>query len=88
MKNGYRDIIKDDKDLALFLGQLSKFDKRFCEHMMDGVDYTLKIEVHGAAGKLVHCRVMSDHFARPPGAKLERGRKKNFSEIPQIPIRE
>jgi len=73
-ENGYRDTLKNDKDLALFLTNLRKFDKQFDQHMFDNVDFTLKLEVHGAAGKLVHCRVQSDHFDRPLGTKRPPGR--------------
>jgi len=59
----------DDESLALFLKQMAKLDRRFCEVMADKVDYTLKLEIHGNAGKMIHCRVTCDEFARPKGSK-------------------
>jgi hypothetical protein len=61
----YRDVLKDDESLRAFLGALRDFNEAFCKAMVDGVDYTLKLEIHGASGKLVHCRVNNDNFSRP-----------------------
>lgn len=61
----YRDILKDDKSLAIFLRNMAKFDRHFCEMMATGVDFTIRLEVQGEKGKLSHCRVYSDGFDRP-----------------------
>ncbi len=68
-ENGYRDILKDDKELLIFLRTLKQFDAEFCRVMNGKLDYTLKLEVHGAAGKLVHCRMTNDSFDRPVGTR-------------------
>lgn len=65
----YRDILKTDADLATFLRNMAKFDRLFCEMMMEKLDFTLRFEVHGDNGQLNHCRVYSDGFDRPPGKK-------------------
>ena len=74
MTRDYHEIIKAEEDLDKFLKTLGKFNQRFSEHMFDRVDFTLKLEVHGAAGRLLHCRVSSDHFDRPSGVKRPAGR--------------
>jgi hypothetical protein len=79
LKNGdtnYREVLQDDESLCLFLKSLKKFDQAFCDHIADGDDFTLKIEVHGNQGKMLHVRVSSDGFKRPPGVEREIDRKR------------
>ena len=61
----------DSESLDLFMGALAKFDRRFCEAMHTGVDFTLKMEIHGNDGQLLHARVLDDSFSRPKG-KVEK----------------
>jgi len=63
--NGYREAIQDDESLALFLRSMKKFDQRFCDAMASGEDFTLRMEVHGNKGVLIHVRVQDDGFERP-----------------------
>ena len=72
--NGYRDVLKSDEDLAIFLRGMAKFDREFTEAMAENKDFTLRIEVHGCRGKLNHCRVYSDSFERPNGVSRSTGR--------------
>ncbi len=60
---------EDDESLAVFLRAMSKFDRYFCEVMAAGVDFTLKMEVHGNAGQLLHARVHNDSFDRTHGGE-------------------
>jgi len=60
----YREVLSDDESLAVFLRNMAKFDRHFCELMQTKVDFTIKLEVHGTCGKLIHCRVNSDGFDR------------------------
>ncbi len=73
MKNessNFREVFKEDNEsLALFLRQMRKFDSYFCELMFSGVDFTLKMEVHGNKGNMIHCRVDNLSFERPSGKK-------------------
>ncbi len=55
----------DDESLAVFLKQMAKFNRAFCDAMADGLDYTLKLEVHGDKGRMIHARVHNDSFDRP-----------------------
>ena len=71
-KDGYKKALKDDKALAIFLRAMSQFDRYFCELMNDNKDFTLRLEVRGVQGKLIHCRVTNDGFERPAGVKAPR----------------
>lgn len=64
-KNGYRDVIRNEAALAIFLRALQSFDSDFCRLMKERADFTLKLEVRAAQGRLIHCRVNSDGFERP-----------------------
>lgn len=68
-ESNYREVIKDDESLAIFLRNMAKFDRQFCELMTTGVDYTLRLEVHGNQGEVLHCRVHDDSFERPRGVE-------------------
>ena len=72
--NGYREVLKDDESLSTFLRAMHDFDEAFCKAMNDGSDFTLRMEVHGASGHLIHCRVTPDVFQRPRGSKVQEGR--------------
>jgi len=61
----YEEIIGTGPSLTLFLESVAKFDRAFCDHMAEGDDFTLKLEVRGDAGKIVHVRTSSDGFKRP-----------------------
>ncbi len=65
----------DDKSLAIFLLNMKKFDQCFCNMMAAGVDFTLRFEVRGNKGELIHCRVQEDGFDRPPGVEKRVGDK-------------
>jgi len=56
---------EDNESLDLYTTSIAKFNRHFCELMSAGNDFTLKMEVHGNDGKLIHCRVTNDSFDRP-----------------------
>ena len=70
----YKDVLPDDASLVVFLRNLRAFDRKFCDAMSQGLDFTLRLEVRGNHGRLAHCRVSRDDYDRisdPPqqGAK-------------------
>lgn len=65
----YREVIKSDKSLRDFLSAMADFDRQFCDAVASGGDFTLSLEIHGNCGELLHCRVKSDNFRRPPGVE-------------------
>lgn len=62
--NGFQSVLKNDS-LAVFIESMGDFDKQFCDLMMSGNDFTLRMEVHGNCNKLLHARVYRDHIRRP-----------------------
>jgi len=72
----YQEVLRgDDASLVVFLRNMQKFETAFCEKMIEGSDFTLRLELRGALGKMVHCRVSVDHFDRPETVKTK---KKNL----------
>jgi hypothetical protein len=67
----YRKTLKDDESLAIFLRGMAKFDHYFCDAMAQGEDFTIRLEVTGNKGNLLHCRASADGFERPPGVERE-----------------
>lgn len=65
MKTDYSDVLTDDESLTKFLAAIEKFNREFCECIIEGLDFTLRIEVHGDKGKMNHARVYCESFRRP-----------------------
>jgi len=61
----YKTALNDDESLSVFLRCLKEFDQNFCDLMFSGADFTLRLEVRGDKGKLIHSRVSKDHFDKP-----------------------
>ena len=68
----YGKIIRDNESLLLFMKQLSKFDRCFNDMMVAGADFTLRLEVHGDKGEVLHCRCDTDEIERPNGSGKKR----------------
>lgn len=68
----YKELFDDEKSLKLFLRNVQKFDRAFCDAMTEGTDFTLSLEVHGNKHKLIHSRVKTDRFDRPREPKKVR----------------
>jgi hypothetical protein len=66
----------NEDSLAIFLRNMRRFDQYFCELMATKVDFTLKMEVHGNKGEMIHCRVSPDSFDRPEKADYRIQRKR------------
>ena len=63
-------VMKDKGDRELFIRQLADFDRKLCDVLVEQMDFTLRLEVHGDKGRLCHARVHSESFLRPPGEKV------------------
>lgn len=61
------EMLRDDS-LHIFLEGLKELDSSFCNLMVDGSDFTLRLEIRGNAGKLLHCRSYNDTIRRPAEA--------------------
>jgi len=65
----YKEALGDDESLSIFLRNMAKFDAYFCEAMTAGIDFTLRFEIRGNQGKMLHCRVHNEGFERPAGVE-------------------
>ena len=64
------------ESLDIFLRQMGKFDRDFCDLMASGVDFTIRLEIHGNNGEMIHCRVQNDGFERPKNINSSNDGKK------------
>lgn len=68
--NGFQNAFgQDEESLQLFLKKVQEFDQAFCDLMAKGCDFTLRLEVRGNQGVLLHSRVYRDDIERPDGAQ-------------------
>lgn len=75
-QNDYIKVLGEGSEsLADFLEALKKFDREFNEAMIKNQDFTLKLEVHGNKGVLLHARCISDTFRRPKDSENRLSRK-------------
>jgi len=61
----YRDVLSDDESLVTFLRNLKEFDDLFVNLMTMQREYSLKFEVHGNKGRMIHCKVSYTACDRP-----------------------
>ena len=54
-----------DQTLSLFNREMQKFNTAFCDNVNMKKDFTLKVEVRGDKGKLVHIKLTDEAFTRP-----------------------
>lgn len=72
----FRKVLGSEEHLAIFLRAMKKFETYFCANMTSGDDFTLRMEIHGAAGRLAHCRVYNDAFDRPKDGGSPKNQRK------------
>ena len=65
MNEKYKEVLKSDESLEVFIRNLKQFDHDFCDLMCENRDFTLRLEVRGNKGKMIHCRISRDHFDKP-----------------------
>lgn len=64
--NGFAEAIgDDDASLRAFITKMAEFDKKFCEMMARGVDFTIRLEVNGSQGSIKHVRLFTDDIEKP-----------------------
>ncbi len=74
----YRSFLREEDTIAMFLRAMAKFDRAFCDAISSKEDFTLRMEVHGNQGELLHVRVINDGFERPSGVKGKDDRVRNY----------
>lgn len=60
----FTDHVQGDA-LQFFVTKMKEFESAFCEQMMAGSDYTIRLEVRGNKSELVHVRLNVDSIDRP-----------------------
>lgn len=80
----YESVISDDS-LKLFVRKMSEFDKAFCDAMTKESDFTLRLELRGNIGELLHVRLYQDDMERPKGVQKriddkKSGKMSNFAK--------
>lgn len=68
-KTNYRELLEDDEHLVVFLRKMKEFDTAFCDLMSGGDDFTLRLEVRGNKGVLLHAKVQNERIDRPDGVE-------------------
>jgi len=66
-----RSVLQSDEDLKIYFDGMHKFDRHFCDCMVEGDDFTLTLEIRGNKGKMVHCRTTTNCFQRPVNIQEE-----------------
>jgi hypothetical protein len=62
-------VLKHQDSLEKFLRAMGSLDKNFCDLMVGGSDFVLKLEIRGNKGELLHAKVHHDEFHRPNGVE-------------------
>ncbi len=66
--NGFQEVLSNDAEsLALFLRRMARFDRLFCALMLEGNEFSVRLEVRGNKHTLIHARVWSDDLERLQG---------------------
>lgn len=56
----------DDNDsLICLMAKLREFDEAFCQHMVAGSKFTIRLEISGNHHKMNQARIILDHSAQP-----------------------
>lgn len=62
-------VLKDDESLKQFVAAMHDFNQMFCDAIADKVDFTIKLEVRGNLGELLHAKVDAGRWRRPKGVE-------------------
>ena len=54
------DIIQDQESLETFLRNVRKFNQYLCDMIASRLDFTIRLEVRGNKGEVLHCRTWKD----------------------------
>ncbi len=65
----YGKVIKNNESLKLFTDSLGEFNQSFCDRMAAGDDFTIKLEVRGCKGELLHSKAENLGIKRPHGVE-------------------
>lgn len=80
MNAAVREFLKNES-LEEFLAAMRDFDQAFVDALASGVDFTIKLEVRGNLGEMLHAKIDADRWRRPKGVekRVEKRRRRNLS---------
>jgi len=58
-----------DESLEQFLAAMRDFNQAFVDALASGVDFTIKLEVRGNCGELLHAKIDDQSWRRPRGVE-------------------
>lgn len=64
-----KEMIHNDESLEIFIRKIGEFNQAFCDFLMKGSDFTLRLEVRGNKMEVLHVRVYTDDREQPKGAQ-------------------
>lgn len=70
-----KEVLKDQDTVVAYTKAMQEFNQKFCDAMASCVDFTIKLEVHGNVGELIHVKVDSNSWRRPRSAERKRQKK-------------
>lgn len=74
-------VIHNNESLELFLNKVKEFDRTFCEFMSKGADFTVRLEVRGNRGEVIHVRLYADDLEKVEGCQGRIFRKNGDSVL-------
>ena len=69
-----------NESLEEFLATMRDFDRAFVDALASGVDFSIKMEVRGDCGEMLHAAVLGHSFRRPKGASKRIEQRKEREE--------
>ena len=71
-----------EESLKEFLAAMREFNQAFVDALISGVDFTIKLEVRGNCGELLHAKKDDQSWRRPKGVEGRVEKKQRVSKIP------
>ena len=75
------DVVGDDESLMLVMESIQEFNDYFCKFMVNRADFTLRLEVHGNVGEILHCRAYIDVRKQPKVSQKRIDKKSNRNKF-------
>ena len=68
MTKGIAEVLPEES-LNEFLAAMRNFNQAFVDALVSGVDFTIKLEVRGNCGEMLHAKIDDQSWRRPKGVK-------------------
>jgi len=82
MMAGVANILPDES-LEQYLGAMQEFDRAFVNALASGVDFTIKLEVRGNCGEMIHAKTDDQSWRRPNGVEKRIEQKQRMAKKKQ-----